>query len=221
MRYIQFVIVAMVFIGCSENSNEDSQTQLPYIGIHDYPTHQNADGETLVDTVYHRVPDWAFMNQDSVMVGRDDYAGHIYISDFFFANCPVICPLKTDRLMAIQEELEKEGLTDQVKIISHTVDPTNDSIPALKKYTEDRDIDTGNWDFVFGEKEIVYDLAMKGYLISVAEDPMAEGGILHTDAFILVDWDGHLRGVYDGTSTEENQRLLKEIKILLKEKKND
>ena len=101
------------------------------------------------------------------------------------------------------------------QLVSYTVDPKRDSIPVLREYADVRDIDTKNWDFLTGDKRTIYELAMDGYYISVSDEEDVPGGILHTDAFILVDQQGHIRGVYDGTDTPDNQRMIEDIKWLI------
>ena len=49
---------------------------------------------------------------------------------------------------------------------------------------------------------------------------MAPEGFLHSQMFVLVDKDRHIRGYYDGTSTEQVGKLATDLKMLLKEEKN-
>jgi protein SCO1/2 len=41
---------------------------------------------------------------------------------------------------------------------------------------------------------------------------------IHSEKFVLVDAKRHVRGIYDGTSEDDVDRLITEIKILLEEK---
>ena len=48
---------------------------------------------------------------------------------------------------------------------------------------------------------------------------MAPDGFLHSEQFVLVDKDRHIRGYYDGTTMEGMNALAADLKMLLKEEK--
>jgi len=49
------------------------------------------------------------------------------------------------------------------------------------------------------------------------EDSSQAGGYIHSGAFVLIDKDRHIRGMYDGTTEEGTAKLKEDLKILLKE----
>ena len=61
----------------------------------------------------------------------------------------------------------------------------------------------------------MHDLGTKGYMINAMEDEAADGGFLHSEHFVLVDREGHIRGLYVGTDTEEVDRLEQDIRKLI------
>jgi protein SCO1/2 len=63
----------------------------------------------------------------------------------------------------------------------------------------------------------VYSLAQQGYLLSAFPSVDAEGGFFHTDQLTLVDQDLHIRGYYDGTSTQSVDELIKDLRVLMSE----
>ena len=65
------------------------------------------------------------------------------------------------------------------------------------------------------KKEGIYELGQKGYMVTAMEDENEEGGFLHSGAFILVDKERKIRGVYDGTRSEEVDKLISDIELLL------
>lgn len=74
------------------------------------------------------------------------------------------------------------------------------------------------WNLVTGYKEALYDIARNGYFAD--EDfvkTQDEANFIHTENFILVDTEGYIRGVYNGTLPIEIKRLMRHIKILKKE----
>jgi protein SCO1/2 len=107
----------------------------------------------------------------------------------------------------------------QFLIISHTVDPENDSIPVLRHYADSLGAKTDNWWFVTGSKESLYKTARESYLL---DDPKNSSvnikeQFLHTQFFTLVDRQGRVRGIYDGIKKDEVKQLLTDINELLAE----
>lgn len=73
------------------------------------------------DTVYHTIPDFAFVNQDSSIVTEETFKQGIYVAAFFFTTCPSICPIMKTQMLRVYE---KYMGNEQVKILSHSIDPT-------------------------------------------------------------------------------------------------
>ena len=188
-------------------------------------------GERDLDTgEYHTISEFSFINQLGEQVNNDSMKGNIYIADFFFTNCPSICPVMTKNIAYIQNKLK---VYPNIKFLSHTVDPANDSPLRFKEYINEMrlkniNIDESNWDFVTGKKEEIYDVA-KSYFVNVSADSLAPGGFLHSEYFVLVDKEGRIRsgidkngnvvGVYDGTNEAQLRDLINDVKVLMAEYK--
>lgn len=172
------------------------------------------DGKEQIDTIYHSIPPFRFVNQDGDTITQEQYKGKIYVADFFFTTCQSICPKMAANLMTVQTKFKDY---DSVAILSHTVNPEIDTVAVLKRYSEMVHANTKRWNFVTGKRSDIYNLAIKGYLLPVAEDEAAEGGFLHSEQLVLVDKDAHIRGFYDGTSIVEINKLNDDIKTLMAE----
>src|SRR5690554_259011 len=81
-----------------------------------------------------KVPPFAFLNQDSLMITNKDYKGKVYLVEFFFTSCPTICPIMNRNLVQLQEEFKD---FEDFGIASFTIDPENDTPSVLKAYAED------------------------------------------------------------------------------------
>ena len=188
-------------------------------------------GERDLDTgEYHTISEFSFINQLGEQVNNDSMKGNIYIADFFFTNCPSICPVMTKNMAYVQNKIK---VYPNIKFLSHTVDPDNDSPLRFKEYINEMrlkniNIDESNWDFVTGKKEEIYDVA-KSYFVNVSADSLAPGGFLHSEYFVLVDKEGRIRsgidkngnvvGVYDGTNEVQLRDLINDVKVLMAEYK--
>ncbi|MFD3393171.1 SCO family protein [Aquirufa sp. OSTEICH-129V] len=201
-KLIYLVSFALLVFGCSQDK------KLPYLGKHETRV---VDGKT--DTLYHQVPPFKFLNQDSVWVSEKDMAGKIYIADFFFTTCPTICPKMKTQLVRLYERYADN---DQIRILSHTIDPEFDRPHVLKQYANRLQVQAPRWNMVTGDKQAIYTLGEKSYLVTAQEDKNEVGGFVHSGAFILVDKQRHIRGIYDGTKEEEVNHLIEDLEILLK-----
>ena len=206
------VIALVVLLGMSA-CNTQEENNLPILGRTEYI---EVDGE--IDTVYHTIPDYRFVDQDSMTVTPETLAGKIYVADFFFGTCPTICPIMKQQMLRVYD---KYKTNPEFGILSHTIDPEHDTVAYLKEYAERIGVmDNNVWHFVTGNKEEIYELGSAGgYMVPVGEDNSAPGGYIHSGAFILVDKDRRIRGFYDGTIPEKVDILINDIERLLNEYK--
>ena len=170
-----------------------------------------------------RAPRFSFIGKDGAVVDNSTVKDKVYVVDFFFTRCPSICPIMTENMRKVYDRFK---VYDDFAVISHTVDPTNDTPEVLAEYASKRRVDGERWYFVTGEKDSLYSAAFQ-YLSSAMEDSLAPGGFLHTEYFVLVDKDGCLRsrvddqgnmiGVYDGTDMQQVNNLIDDIKVLMAE----
>jgi len=199
-----FLFLSLSIVSCQEKKS------LPYLGPKET---QVVAGK--VDTIYHKIPAFRFLNQDSVWVSEQDMAGKIYIADFFFTSCPTICPKMKTQLLRIYE---RYASNDAIRILSHSIDPTYDTPSVLKQYAERLHVKAPRWNMLTGDKASIYKLGEKSYMVTAQEDKNEAGGFVHSGAFILVDKNRHVRGIYDGTQEAEVNHLIEDIEILLQEK---
>jgi len=105
----------------------------------------------------------------------------------------------------------------RVAFLSHTVNPEYDSIPVLKEYAYEHDADSKKWHFVTGPKPYLYQMARESYYLVDSHGDGGADDFIHTERFALIDMDQHIRGYYDGTDSADVDKLINEIKLLLKD----
>lgn len=169
------------------------------------------DGKEKMDTIYHTIPAFKFIDQDGDAVTEKKFDNKIYVADFFFTTCPTICPKMMFNLEKVNVVTQKNN---DLRIISHSVNPLHDSVPVLKEYANLVHADSKKWMLVTGNKKDIYDIGIDGYKLAVNEDPRAPGGFLHSELFVLVDKEKRIRGYYDGTDSSAVNKLINDIKIL-------
>ncbi len=163
---------------------------------------------------YHKIADFSLTNQNGKTITQDDYKNKIYVADFFFTTCQTICPIMTDHMAQIQKHIVNDA---DVMLLSHSVTPEIDTVAQLKSYATKNGVIDEKWNLVTGDKKQIYQLARKSYL-AVKDNPDAGlYDMVHTENFMLIDKKKQIRGFYDGTKTEDIDRLLGDIKHLKKE----
>jgi protein SCO1/2 len=179
------------------------------------PASADCSPNTAPDSV-HRIPAFSFTDQDGNTLTQERLRGSVYVAEFFFTRCPDICLTMANELSRVQDAFRGNN---QVKILSHSVDPEYDSVGILKEYAERYNADTQQWMFVTGDKAAIYQQARCGYFISAKEGTNENLDFIHSDKLVLVDMEGRIRGYYSGTKRTEVDRLITEIQVLLGEYK--
>lgn len=167
---------------------------------------------------YHTIADFSFTNQNGKTITQKDYEGKVYVADFFFTTCGSICPKMTTNLVDVQKAIKNNP---KVKLLSLSVFPETDTVPALKEYAKKYGVIDTKWNLVTGDKKEIYTMARKSYLAVKMGRPDQLYDMVHTENFVLVDQKKRVRGFYDGTKKEEIQRLIEDIDWLCANEKKE
>ena len=198
--------------------------------------------QSNLPVINQNVQPFSFTDQNGKKITEKDVEGKVYVTEYFFTTCKGICPRMNTNMRRVYDDFKTEK---DFLIISHTCFPETDSVPLLKKYeakmllgnlVKNKDgsffLDTdsslltkpvpqnNNWYFVTGEKKPLYSMARHSYMIDNGKSDTTskiEDQFIHTQFFALVDKQTRVRGIYDGLKEDEIQKLLKDIKSLLKE----
>ncbi len=179
------------------------------------------NGKTTYDTIWHRVKNISFTNQLGKQVSLYEIKGKVIVMDFFFTRCPAICPQMTNAMKKLQDSFKnpvrKKSDTSFVHFISVSVDPVYDSVSQLRKFADRFKIDPENWWLVTGDKKEIYDFAFNEMKASIA-DTEVDTAFIHTPLFFLIDREKIIRGFYNGLDSSAQQRLVRDIPLLMLEK---
>jgi len=223
-KIISLVFILLIAGGCEERTstvesteNTTALAELPYIGEFDVQITTANDGSKYADTVQYSIPKFSFTNQFGKTVSHRDYEGKIFVAEFFFTTCTSICPIMSANMVRLQALTKKEGLQNDVWFLSHSVKPLEDTPDVLLKYGENIGADFSNWNFVTGNATDIFEQAQEGYLLTAFPSDTAQGGVFHTDKLALIDRAFHIRGIYDGTTSNGIDQLLQDIQTLKNE----
>ena len=164
--------------------------------------------------VFNTVPDFQLTGRDGKPVTLADLKGRVWIADFFYASCPGPCPVISARLGNLQGDALKG---DDVRFVSISTQPEMDTPEALRQYAQKFHA-SDKWLFLTGDKEQIYNLANKGFLLTAVEQNNSkENPVIHSTKLALVDKAGKIRGYYDGADGTNTEQILHDIKVLSRE----
>ncbi|MES2517095.1 MAG: SCO family protein [Bacteroidota bacterium] len=209
MKRIITLILWILIISCTKKQEKS----LPFYHTADFTPQWIADTSQL-DTL-HTLANFEFTNQNNQKITQENLRGKIHVACFFFTICPSLCPKIMGNMKMVQDSLKNDK---SFLIASYSVMPERDSVSALRKYATENQIIDNKWHLLTGDKKQIYQLARKSYFAD--ENLGVQKGVndfLHTENFILVDKNLHIRGIYNGTLSLEIEQLIKDIRVLEKE----
>jgi protein SCO1/2 len=180
-------------------------------------------GKEVSDTVWHTLPDFSMTTQEGQTVGWKDLKGKIVVADFFFTHCPTICPGMTRNMKRLQESINNsqrvgDKTPDFIHFLSFSIDPERDSVPQIKHWADRFQVNPDQWWLLTGDKKAIYDMAINQMKLMQVDGYGIDSNFVHTDFFVLIDSNRHVRGYYHGLDTMAIRRLSSDIIFLSMEK---
>lgn len=199
---IVFILLCFLF------SCKEKKRKLPYYDTADFtPKWAIKDKNN-----FHTIRQFNLTDQEDKAFTEKNLAGKICVADFFFTYCPGICPKMAVSMKALQEEFIND---DDVLLISHSVMPAKDSVARLKKYAADKGVKYYKWRLLTGDKFEIYDLGRKYYYVEEDLGKKNDTSVfLHTENFVLIDKERHIRGIYNSLDNNSMTALKNDIDIL-------
>ena len=180
-------------------------------------------GKVSHDTVWQKLPDFSLVNQQGDTVSWAGLKGKVVVADFFFTNCPTICPRLTTNMRWVQKSINNsQRVGDRtpgfIHFLSFSIDPERDSVPRLKQWADRFQVNPDQWWLLTGNKKEIYDLAINDMKIGVVDGEGVDTSFIHTDHFVLIDSSRHIRGYYHGLDSVSLRQLSNDIILLNMEK---
>lgn len=201
----------------------DSAIVMPRHYLADSTIPRIEKGKKIYDTAWHKLPDFSLVNQQGDSVSWDGLKGKVVIADFFFTHCPTICPGLTRNMQALQQSINNsqrvgDKTPDFLHFLSFSIDPERDSIPRLKQWADRFQVNPEQWWLLTGDKKAIYDLAINEMKIGLVDGQGIDTSFIHTDHFVLIDTNRHVRGYYHGLDSASLKQLSADIIYLTMEK---
>jgi protein SCO1 len=170
------------------------------------PYYDTADFTPRWSPTPSRAVDFTLTSQLGTQIGAADLRGRIHVASFIFTRCTAICPALVRQLTRVQGE--------DIRLVSYSVTPDLDTPAMLAAFGRREGIDPARWLLLTGDRRTIVRLAREFYFADDRRLEPASGDFLHSEKVLLVDADGRLRGIYNGTVPFDIERLLADIRLL-------
>jgi cytochrome oxidase Cu insertion factor (SCO1/SenC/PrrC family) len=146
-------------------------------------------------------------------VTQSELAGKFLVVDFLFTSCSLTCPAVNSHMTQIQLLTTNQP---DVKLVSLTVDPRDDTVDVLAKYAARFGADTNRWLFLTGDKSELYGLMGTSFLAQDTDNQFGymPGNFSHTERIAIVDPQGQVRAYFDGLNDGVESAVVAEINRL-------
>ena len=219
MLAILFPLVSYFIV---KRKSENAIT-MPRHYLPDSVTTLTKKGKRVTDTTWHQVSDFSLINQTGQPVTWDSLKGKIIIADFFFTHCPTICPGLTRNMKRLAESINNgkrvgDRTNTLVHFLSFSIDPERDSVERLKYWADKYQVNPEQWWLLTGNKKMIYDLIIQEMKVPAEDGQGVDTNFMHTDHFVLIDSNRHVRGYYHGLDSSSLAKLSEDLVLLTMEK---
>jgi protein SCO1 len=149
------------------------------------------------------IKDFTLIERSGRQFDSKELKGHVWIGSFFFASCPGPCWQQNQALKGVLDEFKDSDL----RLVSITCDPRNDSPEVLSRYADRFPADPNRWLFLTGDLEYIKRIGKDIFLQYVQEGS-------HLNHALVIDRDGKIRGsfdVLDPAKTAEMKNLVRRV----------
>ena len=161
--------------------------------------------------VYGHLPQFHLVDERGKPFTTESMLGRVNLVDFIFTRCSSSCPRLTGRMADVQNRLA--GGEPDIRLVSFSVDPENDTPPVLAAYAANAHADPARWTFVTGPLDDIERAVVLGFKVSAAK--IAKGAsdydVTHGEWFVLVDPSGDIRGYYPTEEPDEMATLIRDL----------
>jgi len=156
--------------------------------------------------VFGDIPQFELVAQNGQPFHSQVLAGKIWVADFIYTTCPGPCPRMTSQMREVQDAVSK---IPDVRIVSFTIDPANDTPPVLAAYAKVHGASPSIWYFLTGPVPTLQMLDRDAFKLG-----NIDGTLQHSTRFVVVDGQGRIRGYYDTSEPSAIQKVIADLRAL-------
>lgn len=164
--------------------------------------------ERYLQIVSQPAPDFTLQDAGGQEMSLTDLQGKVVVLYFIYASCPDVCPLLSEKIAKIQQQINRTPMRDIVEFIAVTTDPERDTPDVLRAYGLAHGFDPVNWLFLTSGADrptATRELA-KAYGLEFT--PMDDGSLMHGSVTHVIDKSGNLRARFHGLKFQDLNLIL-------------
>jgi protein SCO1/2 len=166
--------------------------------------------DMFFEPVDRTAPGFALETADGRKVGLADFRGKVVVLDFIYARCKEECPLQSDLLATVQQQLNRTPMGDLVEFVSVATDTEDagETAQIMRGYGARHGFDPANWTFLYrGSGPLdagIKAAAAYGLKFQITKD----GDQMHGIVTHVIDQAGRLRGRFHGLKFDPTDLIL-------------
>jgi protein SCO1/2/putative membrane protein len=149
------------------------------------------------------IEDFSLTERNGRTVTKADLLGKPWAVCFVFTRCAGPCLGISAQMKKLHDQLKDVD----VRFVTITVDPVNDTPEVLTRYADAFGADPQRWLFLTGDQQQIYHLIHSSFKMPVQEvtgpERLPGYEVLHTTNILLVDAEGRVVEKFNGTSDTE------------------
>jgi cytochrome oxidase Cu insertion factor (SCO1/SenC/PrrC family) len=150
------------------------------------------------------LPDFKLIDENGNSVSKQDLIGKTVVMTFTYVNCvdPNACPILLGNFSNLQQDLKSKGnKTDNLLLVSVSLDPENDTPEAMKEHAKKMNFDMSYLKMLTGDMNEIQNLA--DTLGEHFEKKNSE--VLHENKTFILNEDGKLTHEFTGSIIDRNE----------------
>jgi protein SCO1/2 len=156
---------------------------------------------------------FSLIDQTGHLITQKDFEHKIVVVNFLLTSCSLVCPYVNEQIAQIQRQTSSES---DVKLLSLTVDPVDDTVPVLAQYSRKVGADPRRWTMATGDQDSMYKLIGTSFLSHDTSTNFSfmPGGFANSQRIVLVDANGDIVKYFDGLNLDAAHAVVQEIRKL-------
>jgi len=157
--------------------------------------------------------DFSLIDQTGHPITRKDFEHKIVVVNFLLTSCSQVCPYVNEQLAQIQRQTSGDS---DVKFLSLTVDPVDDTVPVLAQYSRKVGANPKRWSFATGDQDSMYNFIGTSFLSHDTSTNFSfmPGGFANSQRIALVNANGEIVKYFDGLNLDAAHAVVLEIRKL-------
>lgn len=159
--------------------------------------------EEFFQPIDRPAPPFELADADGNIVRLSDFDDKIVVLNFVFAGCTDVCPLHSELIAEVQEQINITPMKDMVRFITVTTDPATDTPAVLRAYGEAHGLDPYNWMFLTARPDQPEDATRRlAEEYDLRFEPLEDGQQMHGVVTHIIDRGGRFAAKFHGLRFE-------------------